>query len=134
MNKKQLEAFRRFRNNIQWLEENVANLKGYFENKELHFKEDLDVIEKVLNDYDRQRQKVIVYRTVIESNEDKLEAFELALKQPLAFAYLALFLCGNEPDSYEYWEKYNPNYFTKKEYNLLKKLLKQKHEEVKTNE
>lgn len=43
-----LEVFKRFRNNFQWIEENVANLKGYFENEKLYFKEDLDIIETTL--------------------------------------------------------------------------------------
>ena len=46
---KELEAFKRFRDNIRWLEENTS-LKHYFENNKLHFKEDLDIIESTIND------------------------------------------------------------------------------------
>ena len=46
---KNLETFERFRDNIRWLEENTL-LKHYFENDELHLKEDLDIIETTLKE------------------------------------------------------------------------------------
>lgn len=48
---KELEALKRFKDNIRWLEENTS-LKHYFENNELHFKEDLDIIETALKEYE----------------------------------------------------------------------------------
>ena len=52
---KELQALKRFKNNIRWLEENTS-LKHYFENNELHFKEDLDIIEKALKQQENDRE------------------------------------------------------------------------------
>ena len=62
-----LEAFKRFKNNIRWLEENTS-LKGYFENSELHFEEDLDIIEKELKEKEQQDSVIKTLKEIIEFN------------------------------------------------------------------
>ena len=63
---KELEAFKRFRNNIRWLEENTS-LKCYFENNELYVKEDLDIIETALKEYKNLKEENKLLR---ENNEN----------------------------------------------------------------
>ncbi len=58
---KELEALKRFKDNIRWLEENTL-LKHYFENSDLHLKEDLDVIKNAINQLEEQEKVLSIIK------------------------------------------------------------------------
>lgn len=60
-----LEAFKRFKDNIRWIEENTS-LKTYFEISDLHFKEDLDIIESTIKQSEKDKKvlKILKERKV----------------------------------------------------------------------
>lgn len=81
-----LEAFKRFRNNIQWLQENVPNIKSYFENEKLYLKEDLDIIETALKRLEKLQVMHANALTKIANDRNKLKALEIIKKNFIPYA------------------------------------------------
>lgn len=81
----------------------------------------LDFVEPVVRGEVQQELSKIYYREEkdLAIIEKELKALAIAKEQPFAFASLSIFAF----DSYEEWERINPNCFTKEEFDLLREVL-----------
>lgn len=128
---RELVAFRRFRDNIRWLEENTE-LKHYFENNELHLKEDLDIIETTLerledlqnkynvleNEYFDQKRSMLNYDEV---KQIKLKALEIIKRKKVNTGRIFIGQY-NTLEEYNMWENEDRK-LTQEDFDLLKEIL-----------
>ena len=120
-----LEAFKELRNNFQWLEEHLANFNIYVENTRLHFKEDLDIIEKALKRLEEKEHNCEVYLKQMNGLASKLAKYE---KEHKAFEIIKNFI----HIEFEYNNLQTPHYsisasgkahIDQEEFDLLKEVL-----------
>lgn len=110
------------------MEENTS-LKHYFENTELHFKEDLDVIENALKDYEntkkelklRIQQNGVLVNQIVE-NDKKLKAFEIIKEKEVDIHNLLISKTAEQYNGYTHWLGCKGN-LTQEEFEILKEVL-----------
>lgn len=110
-----LEALKRFKNNIRWLQENTS-LTTYFENEGLYLEEDLDNIETALKRLEKLEEEKQSFDRQLEKKLKALEIIKEIVKKDEETNFMSLFGNGmvNVGNSYEEIEN---------KYNLLKEVL-----------
>ena len=108
--------------NVDELMEEFEKQKSEFKNPNVTENEIMKFAEKSQDS--KRVQKLGQYEDIDENPEhlaDIKKALEIIKREPFAFASLTLFL--KDFNTYEEWEKVNPNCFTKEEFDLVRKAL-----------